>query len=1059
MLLTAGIAIPLYAQLSFSNPLLDFDTIICVARGARPSEEHLCDQFFGCFASPGGSIYKVTGFKNNNRKVIDILANSTVQNGRYAGRKLSGGSFVSPDLSYDGKTILFAWKPGSSSYVRSWDIDQCFHIFKVNTDGTGLVQLTDGKFNDFDPCFLPNGRIVFISERRGGVGRCHQRRVPTYTLFSMNADGSDIIALSYHETNEWNPSVDNDGMIIYSRWDYVDRDDCIAHHPWVCFPDGRDPRSWHGNYPLSVSTMEDVSTSIPGVGKINGKWPDGRNLRPWAEVDIRAIPNSRKYVATATGHHTQSFGELIIFDQYGIRDDGKMAQIKGITTNRTTWEDKAGPWATCWPLSEEYFLASYNGDIVFLDKSGNRITVCPKSATPVANIGNFKLLDPIPLKPRETPPDIAVKTFDGEREKIPHDPAVISVMNVYNSDIAFPQGTVIKWLRVIQLIPKVNDWINDPPMGAASESVARMALGVVPVESDGSAYFEAPVNRCLMFQVLDSNYMAVQSMRSLTYVHKGEHLSCVGCHEDKWKAAPITNPLALKREPSKLKPEFMEALPTSYYRTAKPVFDAKCVSCHKQQGKGPNMSYNSLKPYIFHFCDGGWPYTNGNISVGEVGGSRTIPGKFGARRSKLYKYLNSSHHNVSLTKDEIHRVTLWLDLNSNEFGSEADTAAQRRGTLVWPTIDVDPKNPIGLEDPRSTNDPSDAYITPGFVYVKPGSVTQFIATAVDMLNQKVEKQPTFTWAVSGGGTISSTGVFTAENSEGGPYTVTATANIGGQQMKFTATVSVSSQPGMPLPAGNLTNLLCLQSTTQLTCMKASDTASIESKYVGTGKIAPLPDEQIQVNGASFKWVEKTNSGGKWFTDCGSNLASYSAITLVSPKERSFKIGYLQDDHVAVWMNGQRVLSDRAYSTKERFSPAITMPSGANSFIIKHTNTGGEGYLSLRFVDEAENDIKDLLYYLKPASTQVHQEVATISAVKAPYSIQNLRTGLQVDGISRNSYRVEIFNVSGQRISSTNGSGEFHFVMPVTSQSSGLFVVRIEIDGKKYMQSVAMTGSR
>ncbi|NLE03031.1 MAG: hypothetical protein GX640_24435, partial [Fibrobacter sp.] len=185
MLLTAGIAIPLYAQLSFSNPLLDFDTIICVARGARPSEEHLCDQFFGCFASPGGSIYKVTGFKNNNRKVIDILANSTVQNGRYAGRKLSGGSFVSPDLSYDGKTILFAWKPGSSSYVRSWDIDQCFHIFKVNTDGTGLVQLTDGKFNDFDPCFLPNGRIVFISERRGGVGRCHQRRVPTYTLFSM----------------------------------------------------------------------------------------------------------------------------------------------------------------------------------------------------------------------------------------------------------------------------------------------------------------------------------------------------------------------------------------------------------------------------------------------------------------------------------------------------------------------------------------------------------------------------------------------------------------------------------------------------------------------------------------------------------------------------------------------------------------------------------------------------------------------------------------------------------------------------------------------------------
>ena len=43
---------------------------------------------------------------------------------------------------------------------------------------------------------------MFISERRGGFGRCHGRPVPSFTLHSINADGSDLVALSPHGTNE-----------------------------------------------------------------------------------------------------------------------------------------------------------------------------------------------------------------------------------------------------------------------------------------------------------------------------------------------------------------------------------------------------------------------------------------------------------------------------------------------------------------------------------------------------------------------------------------------------------------------------------------------------------------------------------------------------------------------------------------------------------------------------------------------------------------------------------------------------------------------------------------
>ena len=88
------------------------------------------------------------------------------------------------------------------------------------------------------------------------------------------------------------------------------------------------------------------------------------------------------------------------------------------------------------------------------------------------------------------------------------------------------------------------------------------------------------------------------------------------------------------------------------------------------------------------------------------GGSRTIAGKFGARWSRLYRggYLSTSHYNVNLTKAELRRITLWLDANSLEmptFSRDGEVQAKaRRGELVWPMLDVDPKNPQGLEPNR-----------------------------------------------------------------------------------------------------------------------------------------------------------------------------------------------------------------------------------------------------------------------------------------------------------------------------------------------------------------------
>ena len=42
---------------------------------------------------------------------------------------------------------------------------------------------------------------------------------------------------------------------------------------------------------------------------------------------------------------------------------------------------------------------------------------------------------------------------------------------------------------------------------------------------------------------------------------------------------------------------------------------------------------------------------------------------------------------VKLNDEELHRITLWLDLNSNELGAYHDVETQKAGKLVRPTLD------------------------------------------------------------------------------------------------------------------------------------------------------------------------------------------------------------------------------------------------------------------------------------------------------------------------------------------------------------------------------------
>ena len=668
-------------RIALANPLLNFDRILFAKKHFLPGSEgqgnHMCDQYFGFHALREGGIFILENPFGDRPTARDLLAGSVCENGRFQGRTLPPGGYLSPDLSYDAKTIVFAYTEAEPTRYK-WTERSTYHLFKVNVDGSHLVQLTDGAWNDFHPCWLPNGRICFISERRGGFGRCHGRPVPVYTLHSVNPDGTDIACLSYHESNEWSPSVDSSGMIVYTRWDYVDRGFNQAHHPWITTPDGRDARAIHGNF-------------SPQHGG-----------RPQFEIDIRQVPGSPLYAATAACHHGQAYGSLVVFDP-SAPDDEMMRPVRRLTPEVQFPESDGGRpvYATAWPLSEEFYLCVYdptaevrrgqrnNFGIYLVDAFGNKTLLYRDPA--------ISCLSPRPFRPREAPPVVPAGSLVGKpggppKEGLPKT-ARVGVVNVYEGVLPWPAGTRIAALRIMQVLPKSTPPANGPRIGHGSQKSARAVLGTVPVEADGSAYFEMPVGKAVYFQALDEKGLAVQSMRSDTYVHPGETLMCQGCHQPRPRSpTTATLPAAMRRTPSEIQPEADGANPLSFPRLVQPVFDKRCVSCHDKAAKDPKAidltagdwqknqnrwftSYANLKAYAFFWDGDAWTTPT------------TVPGKFGARASRLYTMLAAGHHDLKLPADELHRIALWLDANSDFFGSYEHTDAQAKGEVVRPTIE------------------------------------------------------------------------------------------------------------------------------------------------------------------------------------------------------------------------------------------------------------------------------------------------------------------------------------------------------------------------------------
>ena len=610
--------------------------------------------------------------------VLDRPGYSATSRDLIAGR-LPRGNYATPALSYDGQTIYFAYAERADQKPAYGSEDQrFFHLYAMDADGGRLRRLTDGAWDDFDPCPLPDGNLVFISAQRGGYCRCNNpwEPLPVYTLHRMDGEGKSIRTLSFHETNEWHPWVLNDGRLVYTRWDYVDRSAAHFHGLWTTTPEGTQAASLFGNYTMNVNAC----------------------------YQPRSIPGSNKILFVVGAHHANVGGALALLDTSRAALDLESGQDRvdrlEVLTPEVCFPEAPG-WPDTyyhspWPLSEDQYLVSWSRDplpgmgpgieadtktgLYYFDRFGNMELI--------QRVDGVSCMYPIPLAPRPAPPVTPSQGQDGVE---PEDRGEFYVADVRQSLFPLPEDRPIVALRVFQLLPKGEDHVaNSPRIGYANAENARMLLGTVPVESDGSAYFRAPARRALAFQAVDSDGRAVQGMRSVAYLQPGERRSCVGCHEPRAATAPVAGrSLALRRPPSDIAPGPDGTAPFSFVRLAQPVLDRHCVGCHdgtSGEGKGPmdlrddgaghfSQAYENLRPFAR------W-HEWGDQTITPI---VTRPGRMGADVSPLMAVMAEGHNGrVHLAPDEWQRLVIWLDANAPFYGvyEQAELTRQRQGQQV-----------------------------------------------------------------------------------------------------------------------------------------------------------------------------------------------------------------------------------------------------------------------------------------------------------------------------------------------------------------------------------------
>ncbi|MCL4202096.1 MAG: hypothetical protein KJ000_06360 [Pirellulaceae bacterium] len=671
------------AELQRAALLFDVDRLLVIKRHEITASHVYTYHYEG--QRDGGGLYVISPHEPESQSVQ--LVDS------------SDGQILDCDLSYDATKVLFSWRRRSG---------EGYHLWTVNVDGSGLTQLTEGEWHDYNGCWLPDGGIGFLSTRAPQFAYCWH--APVGVLHRMEADGSEVRRLSANYLNDFTPVVMDDGRIIYSRWEYVDRPAIPIQSLWTINPDGTGLAGYFGNRVLSPGTF----------------------------MEARQIPGTTKIVCTMTGHNGPTRGAIGIVDR--TKGVNAQAAIENITPdvpvpavdqgNGNT--DGSKLYSSPVPLDGQRLLLSARGPVLVRDLAGTCQSVA--LARPADGMQYFNAL---PVRPRPRPP--AIPQHQPAESGSPL--ATVYLQDVYNGlEPAVARGEVktIRVVRELQKTVRIDPSLRAfgfqfPVISCGATYAGKEVIGDVEVQSDGSACFQVPAGVPLYFMALDAQGRAVQRMRSFTHFMPGEVQGCIGCHEHRLESPrTLMSDYSLpgQKGDGPLLPErpegcfaqkgtvpFLSAVTLAppewgpggfdYSTVVQPVLDQHCVRCHHPHDKQGGVDLSGDKTDFFNVSydvlarenqgRAGSPFVSWipTYNGHEQNILRIEPKSWGSPQSRLAELILNGHPDrdgqpqVRLNDTERRRIFAWIDLNVPYYGSSETAHPTAPGCRQMMPADLD----------------------------------------------------------------------------------------------------------------------------------------------------------------------------------------------------------------------------------------------------------------------------------------------------------------------------------------------------------------------------------
>jgi formylglycine-generating enzyme required for sulfatase activity len=561
-------------------------------------------------------------------------------------------------LHWDASRLMFTERgQGRPSRVKE--------VSLADGDVRELPLIPDGDVDNYAGCYLPDDSLLFLSTAPFIGVPCVRGSSWIAHLYRWWPETGKIRRLTFDQEHNWHPTVLDDGRVLYLRWEYSDIPHYAARILFSMNPDGTGQRAFYGS---------------------NSYWPN-------AVFFPKQMPGSPLRVAgIVSGHHgVARMGELVVFEPGKGRFEAGGVVARAGSPDRVvrpaildrlvdaSWPKFLNPA----PMTRDAFLVAAKPSpqslwgLYYADLYGNLLLLHEDP--------QWAILEPLPLVPRSRPPQFPDSVEEAEKT------GLAKIVDIYSGPglRGVPRGTV-KRLRVFSYAFAYRG------MGAQWDSVGfdgpwdvRRILGTVPVEADGSAFFEVPANTPVALQPLDADGRAVQTMRSWFTAMPGEMQSCAGCHEEQNSSVgDETKRLALQKAAAKIQPWYGPARGFAFNREVQPVLDAYCVRCHDGTEGRPDWrlkpDVHAGRPAKGYDAPAHFPpaylalkaYVRGYTMEGDL--HLLNPYECHASTTELVRHLERGHKGVALSGEAWDRLNTWIDLNTPAHGTWTEICGTNR---------------------------------------------------------------------------------------------------------------------------------------------------------------------------------------------------------------------------------------------------------------------------------------------------------------------------------------------------------------------------------------------